>query len=201
MLAVRKITLASDSPVIGEPLLRRETLADCLLAGQILESAREQAQGILDAALAEAQVLREEAAGQAQAQVWEQAQALFDDWQAQREQMWAGLNETARQLLKEALRTLLGEVPQPGRIDALLHHLKAAQPADESAVLHCHPQRVQALSERLASPSYSNWTVRADPQLPEDGMSLRTESGEFNLSWQALERWALPEQVCLEGDD
>lgn len=199
MLAVRKLTLAADCQLIGEPLLRRETIDDCLLAGQVLEAAREQAQRILDAALIEAQALRDDAAEQAQAQVWEQAQALLDDWRTQREQMWEGLNETARQLLNEALRTLLGEVPEPARIDALLLHLKAAQPADEASVLHCHPDLAQVLAERLRVLGHANWAVRADPQLPADGLSLRTGSGDFNLSWQALQRWILPEQEHLES--
>jgi type III secretion protein L len=199
MLAVRKLTLAGDRQLIGELLLRRETIDDCLLAAQVLAVAREQAQSLLDAALTEAQAVRDEAAEQAQAQVWGEAQALLDDWRAQREQMWEGLNETARQLLDEALRTLLGEVPEPARIDALLHHLKAAQPADEASVLHCHPDLAQVLAERLRVLGHSNWTVRADPQLPADGLSLRTGSGDFNLSWQALRRWILPEQEGLES--
>jgi type III secretion protein L len=199
MLVVRKLMLVGDRQLIGEPLLRRETIEDCLLAAQVLEVAREQAQSILDAALTQAQALREDAAEQAQAQVWEQAQALFDDWQTQREQMWEGLNETARQLLDEALRTLLGEVPEPTRIDSLLRHLKAAQPADEASVLHCHPDLAQVLAERLRVLGHSNWTVRADPQLPAQGLSLRTGSGDFNLSWQALQRWILPEQERLES--
>ncbi|WLG82453.1 type III secretion system stator protein SctL [Pseudomonas cucumis] len=199
MLAVRKLILAGDCQLIGESLLRRETIDDCLLASQVLEAAREQAQSILDAALTDARVLREVAAEQAQAQVWEQAQALLDDWRAQREQMWEGLNETARQLLDEALHTLLGEVPEPARIDALLRHLKAAQPHDETSVLHCHPDLAQVLAERLPVLGHSNWTVRADPQLPADGLSLRASSGDFNLSWQALQRWVLPEQERLES--
>ncbi|WLG48113.1 type III secretion system stator protein SctL [Pseudomonas sp. FP1742] len=199
MLAVRKLTLAGDCQLIGESLLRREEIDDCLLAGQVLEAAREQAKSILDAALTDARALREVAAEQAQAQVWEQAQALLDDWRAQREQMWEGLNETARQLLDEALRTLLAEVPEPARIDTLLRHLKAAQPHDEASVLHCHPDLAHVLAERLPVLGHSNWTVRADPQLPADGLSLRASSGDFNLSWQALQRWVLPEQERLES--
>ncbi|WP_277418737.1 HrpE/YscL family type III secretion apparatus protein, partial [Pseudomonas viridiflava] len=59
MLTRRSLNLPADRITLIEPLLRRETLEECLLADEVLHNARTQAETILAEAYAEADVLRQ----------------------------------------------------------------------------------------------------------------------------------------------
>ncbi|MCU1771343.1 type III secretion system stator protein SctL [Pseudomonas sp. 13B_3.2_Bac1] len=193
MLTRRCLTFSDPQALPDGPVLRREILEQNLLASQLLEAARSNAESILAQARRQSAQLADEAREQARAEVWRQADALLNEWQQQRQQMWTDIIASAETLVSEAMQCLLGETVQPERIKALLRQLAAAQPSDEAGVLHCHPAELDAVSHQLQT-TQALWSVRADPQLPPDSLCLRTALGDFSLSWGALvaQVWPLP---------
>lgn len=192
MLTRRSLTLVSHQQRISEPLLRREAIERCLLAEQLLEAAQVQADALIETAREDARQLREDAGDKARAEVWQEAKILFEDWQVQREHMWQHIEQTARDLLLQGLQIVLGEQPSAARVDALFLHLKSAQPADEVGVLHCHPDLLEVVAERMKADGSRPWTLRADPLLGHDALCLQGEQGDFTLSWSTLQRSVLP---------
>ncbi|MGE8187527.1 type III secretion system stator protein SctL [Pseudomonas sp. NPDC086278] len=185
MLTHRSLTLSRLQVLPDGLVLRREILSDSVLAEQLLANAQAQADALLESARVEADRLREDAQKGAVAEVWRQADALLENWQLQRRQMWENITATAEALVGTALQQLLAEQTDGARISALVQQLLAAQPEDDAAVLYCHPDWFEPAAERLQQASAA-WTLRADPLLPPQTLCLRTEQGEFSLSWTAL---------------
>lgn len=194
MLTRRNLTLSHPQLLPDGPVLRRETLENSLLAEQLLEAAQAEAEALLVNAQQEAERLREEAQAQARVEVWCQADALLDDWQQQRQQMWAHITATAETLVGQALQKLQGEQPDNARIRAVLHHLMATQPQDQAVVLYAHPDWLETTTLQLQQ-AQARWTLCADPQLAPDSLCLRTEQGDFSLSWSRLTEalWPQPD--------
>ncbi|MBX9404944.1 type III secretion system stator protein SctL [Pseudomonas baetica] len=193
MLTRRSLTLSDSRALPDGPVLRRETLEQSLMAGQLLEAARSEAEQILAEARSQAEQLAQEARAQAGAQIWRQADALFSEWQAQREQMWEQITGNAQTLVTRTLECLLGELEPQERIAALLRQIAAAHPREDVGTLHCHPQDLAEVDRQVQS-AQAVWSVRADAQLPRDSLCLRTTLGDFSLSWNALVShvWPLP---------
>ncbi|WP_122875526.1 HrpE/YscL family type III secretion apparatus protein, partial [Pseudomonas viridiflava] len=144
MLTRRSLNLPADRITLIEPLLRRETLEECLLADEVLHNARTQAETILAEAYAEADVLRQSCEEQARAQVWEEAQVLLDDLRTQREQALETLVETAAQLVSQALESLLEKVPTDKKVRSVIRQLALASSNQDAALLFCHPDQLEA---------------------------------------------------------
>lgn len=192
MMTRRSLTLSRHQTPLECALLRRETLEQSVLADQLLDRARQLAQGIVDAAQDTAQHLRQHAGDEARAEVWRQAEEVLGTWQRQREAMWDAIAEHAEALVQQALQTLLGEVPDSARIQGILRQLSDCQRRDEAAVVLCHPDWLERVTAGLASTEACQWTVRADPLLAPETLCLRTETGDFSLGWQAFERHVWP---------
>lgn len=185
MLTRRSLTLGRPHVLPGGLVLRRETLEDCVLAEQVLTTARAEADALLARAQDDAERLRDNAWQQACDEVWQQADAVLLQWQQEREQMWASITLTAEALVGTALRQLLAEQPDAARVSALLLQLRLAQPEDEAAVLYCHPDWLEPATQKLQQ-RQASWSVRADPQLAPQTLCLRTEQGDFRLNWTTL---------------
>lgn len=197
MLTLRRLSLSHPQALPSGPVLPREILENSLLAEQLLDAARAQAQTLLDEAREAATRLQEEARASARAEVWRQADALLSDWQEQRQRMWEHITATAEALLGQAWRQLTGEQDEPLRIAAVIRQLAAVQASDEAGVLHCHPDGVSAVSDALQH-LQAAWSVRADPQLAADTVCLRTEQGEFSLGWSSLSQALWPSSADAE---
>ncbi|MFJ4143894.1 type III secretion system stator protein SctL [Pseudomonas sp. NPDC089734] len=192
MLTSRSLTLTNNRPTVNEPLLRREVLEHCRLADELLDDARARADEILASAHAEAQALRESCEQETRAQVWEQAQSLLDDLRQQREQSLASIVEVAQELVGQALQVVLDELPDEQRIGAVLRQLTSASPNQETASIYCHPDQIPTLAQSLEAHGQQGWAVRGDPNMDPDAISLRTEHGDFSLSWSALQQHIWP---------
>lgn len=185
MLTHRNLTPRHPQLLPDGPVLRRENLENSLLAEQLLEAAKSEAEALLIDARQEVERLGKEAQAQAQVEVWSKADAMLDDWQQQRQQMWAHIITTAETLVGQALQKLLGEQPDNIRVRAVLHHLMFAQPQEQAGVLHAHPDWLETTTLQLQQ-AQARWTLRADPQLAPDSLLLRTNQGDFSLSWSRL---------------
>ncbi|OEC32661.1 type III secretion protein L [Pseudomonas cuatrocienegasensis] len=192
MLASRSLTLTPNRSTVNEPLLRREVLAQSLLAEELLDDARAQAQAIFDTAQAEVQALRQRCEAEARAEVWKQAQGLLDDLRQQREVTLASIVEAAQELVQQALEIVLDELPDDKKVSAVLRQLTLAISNEESALIYCHPDQLTQLAHSLQEQGQRGWTLRGEPSLAPDALSLRTEQGDFSLSWSALQQHIWP---------
>ncbi|AZC83991.1 type III secretion system stator protein SctL [Pseudomonas chlororaphis] len=185
MLTHRNLTLGHPRLLISGPILRRETLENSQLAEHLLEVAQAEAETLLANARQEAERLGEEIQAQARIEIWCKADALLDDWQQQRQQMWTHITATAEILVGHALQKLLAEQTDNARVHAVLHHLITAQPQAQTGVLHIHPDWLETATLQLQQ-AQARWTLLADSQLPPDSLCLRTDQGDFSLSWSRL---------------
>lgn len=179
MLARRSLELRPNAQGLLQPCIARETLIDCGRAQRVIEQAQEQAAQVLEQArdLAEAERL------DAQARFWENADAALAAWEAQRQAMWEQIEASAARLVNEALRTLLDEVPEPARIDALVRQLASGQRESASATLHCHPDDLTNLTRTLGNTAAQPWTLVADAGMDRHQLRLQTPAGTFLLDW------------------
>ncbi|MFB4391336.1 MULTISPECIES: type III secretion system stator protein SctL [unclassified Pseudomonas] len=190
MLARRSLELRPDGQGLLQPYIARETLLDCARAQRVIEHAREQAAQLLEqaSAVAEARVL------EAQAQFWESAHTLLATWETQRQAMWEQIESSAARLVNEALQTLLDEVPEAARIDALVRQLSCGQRDPSDATLHCHPDDLASLTRSLGKAEPQPWTLMADASLGRQQVKLQTPGGTFQLDWpSAVQALRLPE--------
>ncbi|MCJ8205529.1 type III secretion system stator protein SctL [Pseudomonas sp. RGM2987] len=190
MLARRSLELRPEGQGLLQAYIARETLVDCARAQRVIEHARDQAAQLLEQANeeAEAKVL------EAQARFWDKADALLATWEAQRQAMWEQIEASAARLVNEALQTLLDEVPEPARIDALVRQLASRQRDPVSATLRCHPEDVASLTRSLRSADRQPWTPVADSAMDRHQVKLETPGGTFQLDWPSASQalW-LPE--------
>ncbi|WP_434696502.1 type III secretion system stator protein SctL [Pseudomonas sp. Z1-14] len=190
MLARRSLDLRPGGQGLLQPCIPRETLVDCGRAQAVLEQAQAHATQLIQGAAEEAGA----AVLQAQAQFWETAETVLASWEAERQAMWERIETSAAQLVNEALGTLLNEVPDQTRIDALVRQLASRQHDSVSATLRCHPDDLAKLSQSLDSSGERPWTPVADPGMEAHQLKLETPGGMFLLDWAtAVEALRLPE--------
>jgi len=190
MLARRSLELRPEGQGLLQPYIARETLVDCARAQRVIERARDQAAQLLEQANAEAEAKVLEA----QARFWDKADALLATWEAQRQAMWDQIEASAARLVNEALQTLLDEVPEPARIDALVRLLASRQRDPASATLHCHPEDLASLTRSLGSADRQTWTPVADSGMDRHQVKLQTPGGTFQLDWPStVQALQLPE--------
>jgi type III secretion protein L len=180
MLARRTLDLRPAGQGLLEPFIPRETLVDCGRAQAILEQAQAHATRLIQGAAEEAGA----AVLQAQAQFWETAETVLATWEAERQAMWERIEASAAQLVNEALETLLNEVPDQARIDALVRQLASRQDGSVGATLRCHPDDWARLSQSLGSSGERPWTTVADASMGIHQLKLETSGGTFLLDWE-----------------
>ncbi|SCW46034.1 type III secretion system stator protein SctL [Pseudomonas sp. NFACC05-1] len=190
MLARRSLELRPDGQGLSQPYIARETLVDCARAQVILEQAQAQAAQLLGRASAEADATVLEA----QAQFWEKAETVLAAWEAQRQAMWERIETSAAHVVNEALGTLLNEVPEQARIDALVRQLASRQDDPVCATLRCHPEDLASLTQSLGIDGRRPWTPMADVDMERHQLKLETPGGTYLLDWPtAVETLRLPE--------
>ncbi|KPW27918.1 Type III secretion protein HrpE [Pseudomonas amygdali pv. mellea] len=182
MLAKRSITLTGNA-VLPEPVLRREDIANSLLARNILADARKQAEQIL--------VLEQEKAErqhqQALAQFWETANAFLGELQMQRDALQQQAMVAVEELLSVALRQLLDETTLAERARALVRNLAASQLNEAVATLSVHPDMAEPVAEWLAESRFAeHWQLKRDATLAPECLRLSDANGAFDIDWTTL---------------
>ncbi|OBS41616.1 type III secretion protein [Pseudomonas syringae pv. syringae] len=182
MLAKRSITLTADA-VLPEPVLRREDIADSLLARDILTDAQRQAEQLLILEQAKADRRHQEAL----AQFWERANAFLDELHVQREALQQQAMTAVEELLTEGLRQLLDETTLAERARALVRNLAASQLNEAVATLSVHPEMAEPVAEWLAESRFAElWELKRDATLATESLRLSDANGAFEIDWATL---------------
>ncbi|WP_024677165.1 type III secretion system stator protein SctL [Pseudomonas syringae] len=187
MLAKRSIALTAAA-LLREPILRREDIADSLLARDILADARQQATQILALEQEKAEHLQQ----QALAQFWENANAFLGELQVQREALQQQAMTAVEELLSESLRHLLDDTTLAERARALARNLAASQLNEAVATLSVHPEIAEPVAEWLADSRFSeHWQLKRDATIASDSLRLSDANGAFDIAWADLRKGLL----------
>jgi type III secretion protein L len=178
-----KRALSLGSPVINEPILRREAIADAL-----------RAQEVLDQALHQADLIRAEAVEEGQQQVaqtigefWNIANTFLQTLEAEREAFRRDMLISVEELLNLSLSRLLDETGLPERIRALLRDLAQSQSVDTVATLNCHPDLTESVTQWLSHSRFATlWRVESNAAMPPEVLRLGHATGAFEIDWDSL---------------
>lgn len=182
MLAKRSIAL-TDAAVLPEPILRREDIADSLLAREILVDARQQARQMLVRQQEEGDRLH----SQALASFWETANAFLEELKVQRDAFQQQAMGAVEELLSDALRHLLDDTTLAERARAAVRNLAGSQPDETVATLSAHPDMVEPLAEWLAQSRFSeHWQLKGDATMALGSLRLSDANGAFDIDWASL---------------
>ena len=192
MLSRRKIELRPDTPGLPQTLITRQQLIDCGQVSEVLARARAQAVELLRNAQEASDVLLENARGE----FWLQANGQLERWQMEHGTLCEGLESSASQVVNQALRHLLEDLPQQARITALLKQLLRAQCPPSSATLRCHPQARDDVQQWLNTRADNVWQLQTDERLDPQTLALVTVQGDLRIDWPAtLETLLLPADI------
>ena len=184
MLAKRRLVLSS-SAVLVTNILRREDLAGTVLAAEVLDNARAEAEQMLAAAHAQAQHEK----NQALAQFWDSANGFLQQLEQQRLALAEESMEAVEALLNEALAELLDQTTLAERTRALMRNLAAGQTVETRAVLSAHPDMLDSLGEWLSASRFADyWQLKGDPVLAPQTLRLSDANGAFDIDWGSLRR-------------
>ena len=191
MLSRRSLELRPDLPGLPQALITREDLIDCGLARQVLAQAHARADEILSNAQAASEALLKKAHDE----FWLQANAQLERWQQQHSALCQGIESSASQVVNQALQQLLDDVPQQGRITALLEQLLRTQCPPLSATLRCHPQALEHVRQWLGSQPDSPWQLQTDDHLDTQALVLVTACEDLRIDWAGASA-LLRSQAC-----
>ncbi|PHX38785.1 type III secretion protein [Pseudomonas sp. NZIPFR-PS5] len=184
MLAKRRLVLSSSAVLVTD-ILRREDLASTVLAAEVLDNARAEAEQILAAAHAQAQHEKD----QALAQFWDSANGFLQHLEQQRLALAEASMEAVEALLNEALAELLDQTTLAERSRALMRNLAAGQSVETTAVLSAHPDMLDSLGEWLSASRFAgHWQLKPDPALAPQTLRLSDVNGAFDIDWDSLRR-------------
>ncbi|MEX6678629.1 type III secretion system stator protein SctL [Pseudomonas sp. W2Oct36] len=184
MLAKRRLVLSSSAVLVTD-ILRREDLAGTVLAAEVLDNARAEAEQILAAAHAQAQHEKD----QALAQFWDSANGFLQHLEQQRLALAEASMEAVEALLNEALAELLDQTTLAERSRALMRNLAAGQSVETTAVLSAHPDMLDSLGEWLSASRFAgHWQLKPDPALAPQTLRLSDANGAFDIDWDSLRR-------------
>jgi type III secretion protein L len=184
MLAKRRLVLSSSAVLVTD-ILRREDLAGTMLAAEVLDNARAEAEHIL--AAAHAQARREK--DRALAQFWASANGFLQQLEQQRLALAEESMEAVEALLNEALAELLDQTTLAERSRALMRNLAAGQTVETRAVLSAHPDMLDSLGEWLSASRFAeHWQLKGDPALAPQTLRLSDANGAFDIDWDSLRR-------------
>lgn len=184
MLAKRRLVLSSSAVLVTD-ILRREDLAGTVLAAEVLDNARAEAEQILAAAHAQAQQEKDEAL----AQFWDSANGFLQQLEQQRSALAQESMEAVETLLNEALAELLDQTTLAERSRALMRNLAAGQTVETTAVLSAHPDMLDSLGEWLSASRFADhWQLKGDPGLAPQTLRLSDANGAFDIDWDSLRR-------------
>ncbi|RFD25831.1 type III secretion protein [Pseudomonas sp. GL93] len=182
MLCRYAIELLKDAPGLRRTLIPREELASWEQGEALLSRAIAQADERISLAEKKCEALLE----QASLDVWQRADAQFKRWERDRQAMCDSLERYATSITHQAIRHLLDETVPPQRLAALLKQLLANQVQEIDATLFCHPLDLEAIKQRLAHHKSAFWKLQADETLEPQTLVLKTDEGDFRISWNAM---------------
>lgn len=191
MLTRKRITLLNGAADLA-PVISHTQLCTQRQGQDILAQARQQAQAMREDAerqIAADRLIAQQRAGQ---EFWQQADTLLHDWQQQYQQLEARVLEVMDGVMTQALGQLLGEVPQPQRLAALLRQIMRASALDDRGSLYCHPSQQNEVADWLRLHAHLGWQLQPDESLAADSLKLVTANGELHLDWQQAVRQLLP---------
>ncbi|CAM3058294.1 type III secretion protein [Pseudomonas floridensis] len=182
MLAKRSIAL-TNAALLPEPIMRREAIADSLLAQDILANAHVQARQMLSQQQEEADRRQQ----QALAEFWTSANAFLAELQAQRQVLQQQVMESLEHLLTDALKQLLDETSLAERARALSRNLAASQLNEVGATLSVHPDIADSVAEWLTKSRFvEHWQLKRDASMPRESLRLSDANGAFDIDWVTL---------------
>jgi type III secretion protein L len=182
MLCRYAIDLFKDMPGLPRSVIPREELANWKQAELLLKNANGQAEQLLSQTKKECEALRERAS----LEIWQFADTQLKRWERDRQSMCDKLEQYASAITNEAIRRLLDETAAPARLTALLKQLLAIQVPEVSATLLCHPHDMNEIKQRFAYQKFTVWKVQADEKIPPKTLVLKTDEGDFRISWNSM---------------
>ncbi|MBE8590126.1 type III secretion system stator protein SctL [Pseudomonas sp. MAFF 301449] len=182
MLYRHTIDVPKDRHELPRSLIPREELANWIQAEQLLRHANDQADKLLSLAQKRCETLKEEAS----LEIWRRADAQLKRWEHDRQAMCDKLEQHASFITREAIRCLLDETPRPIRLAALLRQLMANQVHEVCADLFCHPHDFDEIERWFAHQKPTIWKLNADEATPPQTLILKTEEGDFCISWETM---------------
>lgn len=196
MLVRRKIELRAEAAGLPSVLITHKELIDCGQAQCTLTRAREMAKALLSTAQTESDA-RLEAALQT---FWERANTQLKCWQTEHQAQREEIESNATAVVNQALHHLLGDVPPPARIAALLEQLLRTQCPPLDATLRCHSHAHAHIRQWLNAQTDTVWQLQIDERLDTQALVLATELGDFCIDWRSTAGLLLlPE--ATEGTD
>ena len=182
MLCRHTIELREGASGARGSLIRREEFANWEQASQLLNRANAQADELISRAEKKCETLLE----QASLEIWQRADAQFKQWELDRQAMCDNLEHYATAITNQAIRCLLDETAAPQRLAALLKQLLESQVQEVSATLLCHPHDIEEIRECLTRHKSRFWKLNADDTIPPQTLVLKTDEGDFRISWDAM---------------
>lgn len=182
MLAKRSIALTTAA-LLPEPIVRRETIAESLLAQDILAEAQVQVREMITRQQAQSDRLQQRAL----AEFWVSANVFLADLKRQREALQQQAMETVEQLLSDSLKHLLDQTSLAERVRALARNLAASQLNDAVATLSVHPDIADTVAEWLAASRFAqHWQLKRDAAIAVESLRLSDANGAFDIEWTTL---------------
>ncbi len=182
MLCRYVIELSKNKPGLPRTLVPREELANWKRAEQLLKHANDQADELLSLTEKKCETLRDEAS----LEVWLRADAQLQRWEHDRQAMCDKLEQYASSITNEAIRRLLDETTAPTRLAALLKQLLTNHVHEISAILLCHPDDFDEIKHCLVYEKATVWKLHADETILPQTLVLKTDEGDFRISWSSM---------------
>lgn len=156
------------------------------------EEASAQAETIVAQAHEQAKMLCTQAVEEAEAEFWQQANALLQGVRQDRMHLEKIVITQAEKLLRDALAQLLDNTPAPSRHHALLRQLLKQQQGESRGTLYCHPVQLADVQNWLDAHVHLEWRLASDETLESDAMKLVTAHGVMSLSWRQAAKQLIP---------
>ncbi len=182
MLCRYVIEMSKDKRGLPSPLIPREELANWKRAEQLLKHAHDQADELLSLTEKKCETLREEAS----LEIWQRADAQLKRWEHDRQTMCDKLEQYASSITNEAIRCLLDETVAPTRLAALLKQLLTNHVHEISAILLCNTDDFDEIKRCLVDEKATVWKLHADETILPQTLILKTDEGDFRISWNSM---------------
>jgi len=192
MLCRYSIELSGASPPVPGSVIPREELANWKQANQLLHDSTAQAEELIRLTEKKCEALLEKAS----LEIWQRADAQLKQWERSRQTMCDNLEHYATLITNQAIRSLLDETVAPQRVAALVKQLLKSQVEDVSATLLCNPHDLNEVTQCLTRYGSTLWKLNADNSIHAQTLVLKTDEGDFRISWHDMSN-----ALCLQVKD
>ncbi|OSN02629.1 MULTISPECIES: type III secretion system stator protein SctL [Lonsdalea] len=192
MLTRKQLKLVTGTETREETVIKADRLQQHQRGLEVIETAERQAEDLLAEAESRARVEAGRTVHQAEARFLRQADDILRGWQQERALMEAFVAEQAGQVLSDAMRQLVQEIPDEQRTSALLRQLLRNQSGEGRGVLYCHPEQQPQVEIWLNDHAHLGWQLAIDDVLDKDELQLMTPQGVMNLSWRRAVEQLVP---------